>query len=224
MKRTPQLGVSSLEFAFGSLVLVPLTLGMIAVGTNMIRTQQTVQLARDAGHMHARGIDFSLTGNKTMLAKLGTNVGLTTSSSTSTAVVILSTLVYVDKNLCASVGAADAFGEPTSACTNYTKWVFTQRLAIGKAAIRSSNYGSPLASGTSGVTIDPTTGKISTSDSVKRSGARATFTGVNPYSVTAGVASGLPSGQLLYLAEASATGFNMAPFVSNAVTYSWGWF
>ncbi len=95
---------------------------------------------------------------------------------------------------------------------------------IGNSAIRGSNYGSPITGGPTGVTIDSTTGKISTSDSVKKSGAVARFSGVNPYSVSNGVASGLPSGQSLFLAEASATGFNMKPFVSNAATYSWGWF
>lgn len=224
MKRTGQHGVSTLEFAFGSLVLVPLTLGMIAIGTNMIRTQQTVQLARDAGHMYARGIDFSLSGNKSLLAKLGANLGLSTNGNASSAVVILSTLVYVDRSMCAAVSAVDGSGNPTAACTNFGKWVFTQRLVVGKSSIRGSNYGSPVIGGPTGVAIDSTTGKIPTTDSVKKPGAVARFNGVHPYSVTDGVAKGLPSGQSLYLAEASALGFNLPPFISNAATYSWGWF
>jgi len=121
------------------------------------------------------------------------------------------------------MGDVDGDGNPTSACTNYGKWVFTQRLEIGNTAVRSSNYGSPLTSGPNGVTPNPTTGVISETQWVQQSGAVATFTGVNPYSSANG-GEGLPNGQYLYLAEAASTGFNMPPFVSNAVAYSWGFF
>ena len=224
MRQRQQRGISSVEFAFSMLVLLPLLLGTGATGINLIRTLQTIQLARDAGHMYARGVDFSLPGNQTILVRLGSNLGLSTTASSSNSVVIFSALTYVDANLCSLAGAVDASGNPTSACTNYTQWVFTQRFTIGKASLRSSNYGSPLTSGPTGVTIDPSTGKIPLNDYVKKSGAVATFSGVNPYSVTGGTASGLPSGQVLYLAEAAATGFTMPPFVSNPSTYSWGFF
>jgi hypothetical protein len=215
-------GVSSIEFAFASLVLVPLLLGGGVTGVNLIRTLQTVQLARDAGHMYARNIDFSLPGNQAILAHVGKDLGMSTAGGN--AVVILSALTYVDKNACAAVGAVDSAGEPTGACTNYTRWVFTQRLVIGNAALRSSAYGSPVTSGLTGVTVSPTTGKISTSDSVKKAGAQAQFNAINPYSVIGGVAQGLPSGQLLYVAEAAATAYTLPPFVSNTAVYSWGMF
>ena len=224
MKHRNSRGVSSVEFAFGMMVLLPLFLGTGVTGINMIRALQTVQLARDAGHMFARGVDFSQPGNQTILVNLGSNLGLSSTSGQGTAVVILSALTYVDANACAAVGAVDSHGNPTSACTNYTKWVFTQRLEIGNTSIRSSNFGSPLTSGPTGVTIDSTTGQITQQQYVTRAGAVATFTGVNPYEVVNGNVEGLPSGQLLYVAEAGSTGFNMPPFVSNAVSYSWGLF
>lgn len=217
-------GVSSIEFAFGMMVLLPLVLGTGVTGINMIKTLQTVQLARDAGHMYARGVDFSQPGNKTILVNLGSNLGLSSTSGQGNAVLILSALTYVDQNACNAVGAVDSHGNPTSSCTNYTKWVFTQRLEIGNTNVRNSNYGSPLTSGPTGVTVDPTTGKISQSQYVTKSGAVATFTGVNPYQVVNGTAQGLPSGQMIYVAEAGATGFNLPPFVSNAASYSWGLF
>ena len=49
MKKRRSSGVSSIEFAFGMLVLLPLLLGTGVTGINMVRTLQTVQLARDAG-------------------------------------------------------------------------------------------------------------------------------------------------------------------------------
>jgi hypothetical protein len=224
MKRVATRGVSSIEFAFSMLVLVPMLLGTGAIGINMIKTLQTIQLARDAGHMYARGLDVSQTGNKTIIANLGADLGLSTNSSTSSAVVILSSLTYVDKAACSDVGAVDGSGNPTSACTNFTKWVFTQRIVIGKSSLRTSNFGSPLTSGPTGVTVNSTTGRISEADYVTKAGAVAQFSGVNPYAVVDGVAQGLPSGEVLFLAEAAATGFNMPPFVSNSSPYSFAFF
>lgn len=205
------------------LVMLPLLLGTGVMGINMIRALQTVQLARDAGHMYARGVDFGLTGNQTIIADLGNDLGMSATAGSGNAVVILSTLTYIDQNACAAVGAVDGSGNPTAACANYSKWVFAQRLTVGNTAVRSSNYGSPISGGPNGVTIGGD-GKISASDQATKSGDVATFSGVNPYSVVNGVAQGLPSGQVLYLAEAGATGFNMPPFVSNMASYSFGFF
>jgi hypothetical protein len=223
MKHCKVRGVSTIEFAFGLLVLAPLLLGTGVTGINMIRSLQTIQLARDAGHMYARGVDFSQPGNLTVLVNLGQSLGLSATAGQGTAVVILSELTYVDDNTCNAVGAATN-GVHNGTCTNYGYWVFEQRIELGNTTIRTSNYGSPITSGPNGVAVDPTTGMISLSDYVKKSGARATFSGVNPYAVVNGTVQGLPSGQSLYLAEAGSTGFNMPPFVSNAVAYSFGFF
>ncbi len=214
-------GVSTIEFALSLLVLVPLLLGTGAIGINMIHTMQTIQLARDAGQMWARGVDFAQEGSQAILAKLGSNLGLVSTSDSGGAVVILSALTYVDNAACVAVGAADVNGNPTSACTNRNKWVFTERIVIGKSSLRSSNFGSP-----SGVTFD-SAGRISMNDYVKKAGAVATFTSANgilPYSVVNNQVSGLPSGQRLYLIEAAAQGFKMPPFASGAPTYSFAFF
>ena len=224
MKRQRLRGVSILEFSFVMLVLVPLLLGTAVVGVNMVRSMQTIQLARDAGHMYARGADFSQAGNQTILTTIGSGTGLTTSSATSSAVVILSSVTYVDKGMCLSDGLpVDGAGNPIG-CTNLGKWVFTQRLVIGQPTVHPSNFGSPLTSGPTGVTVDSTTGRISLDDQVKKPGAVASFSGINPYSNTAGVITGLPSGQVIYVAEAGTLGFNMAPFMTHALHYSFNMF
>jgi hypothetical protein len=225
MNNSAKKGISTMEFAFSMLVLTPLLLGTGVTGINMIRTLATVQLARDAGHMYARGLDFAPPepGNQTILKHLGSNLGLNT-DGTGTAIVIFSTLAYIDKAACAGQGLVDGAGNPSSACTNYTRWVFANRVVVGNTSVRTSNYGSPLTSGPTGVTIDSQTGNISVAQQVTKAGARATFTGVNPYSVVGTNVSGLPSGQVLYLAEAAATGFSMPPFVNGSATYSWGLF
>ena len=131
MRSKKSRGGATIEFAFCSLVLIPMLLGTGVVGINMVRTMQVIQLARDAGHMYARGVDFSKTGNVTVLTTVGSSMGLTNSTSTSNSVVILSTLTYVDVAACQSLGYVSN-GVPTASCTNYQKWVFTQRLTIGK--------------------------------------------------------------------------------------------
>jgi hypothetical protein len=223
MRRDTSRGVASLEFALITLVLVPLALGTGAIGINMIRTLQTIQLARDAGHMYARNVDFSQPGNKTILANIGSDLGLSATAGSGSAVVILSALTYVDRNTCAAAGAVDGNGDP-SGCTNYTQWVFTQRLMIGNSSIRQSNLGSPLVNGPTGVTLDPATGKISLQDYVTRAGAVAQFSGINPYAEVNGSVVGLPSRQTLFIAEAGARTFTMPPFMGATSTYAYGLF
>ncbi len=223
MRGTSLRGSACIEFAFITMVLVPLLLGTGAAGINMIATLQTIQLARDAGHMYARGLDFSQPGNQTILANVGSTLGLSTTAGQGSAVVILSKLTYVDVAACAAAGAVDGHGNP-SGCTNLGQWVFTQRLEIGNASVRTSNMGSPLTSGPSGVTVNPITGNISLSDYVKKAGAVATFSSINPYSNVNGVVSGLPSGQMLYVAEAAAKAFSMPPYIGLHATYSYGLF
>jgi len=220
MKQNHKRGVAIVEFSFAMIVLTPLLIGTMAVGLNLIRSLATVQLARDAGHMYARGADFSQTGNQTVLTTIGSNVGLSKTAGSGSAVVILSTVTYVDKALCASAGKVDANGNP-SGCTNYTKWVFTQRIKIGNSSIRSSVFGSPGGS----VVVNSTTGRISLNDQVTNTGDVANFSvGINPYANTNGTVSGLPSGQIIYIAEVASSGMALPPFVPAGVVQSYTMF
>lgn len=212
-----------LEFSLMTLVLVPMFLGTTGFGLNMIKSLQVVQVARDAGHMFARGADFAQPGNKTIIAALGADVGLSTNAAQSNAVVILSTLIYIDKAMCASDGRVDAQGNPLG-CTNYTKWAFARRIVIGDTTMRTSNLGSPIQNGPNPVTVDSTTGKVSLHDQVTNAGDVAVFNGINPYSNVNGNVIGLPSGQVLYIAEAAAEGTRIPPFVPNNVMYAYSIF
>ena len=223
MKKKLTRGGAAIEFAFIILTLIPLFLGTTSVGINLVRTLDTIQLARDAGHLYARGLDFSQPGNKTILATEGQSLGMSATDGQGNAVVILSALTYVDQAACASVGAVDKKGNPQN-CTNYQQWVFEQRLVIGNPNVRQSTYGSPLVSGPNGVTVDPTTGKIDPTDYVMKSGAVAQFSAINPYANVNGTVSGLPSGQFIYVSEAAALGFPMPPISKNAATYSFALF
>ena len=72
--------------------------------------------------------------------------------------------------------------------------------------------------------MDSTTGKISLTDQLTKSGDVANFDDVNPYANVNGTVSGLPSGQVVYISEAAAPGFTMPPFVPNALMYSFNIF
>jgi hypothetical protein len=231
MRRQNLRGVAIVEFSFAMLVLVPLLLGTIGIGLNLVQHLQNVQLARDAGYMYARQMDFSQTANQTLIAGLGANVGLTTSASTSTAVLILSQVAYVDSAMCKSDNKWNTTTNQPSGCTNYQQWVFAQRIVIGNSTVRSSNFGSPVTTGSNPVVI-ASSGNISLDTQVTNSGDVAdstssngvnTFAGINPYQTSNGNISGLPSGQVVYVAEAASQGFSMPPFTV-PVRYSYNLF
>jgi type II secretory pathway pseudopilin PulG len=223
MKRNRLKGVAIVEFSFAMLVLVPLLLGTIGFGIRLIQSMQTVQLARDAGRMYARGLDFSQPGNKTILATVGADVGLKT-DGTGNAVLILTTVIYIDKGMCQSAGKSlDINGNPIN-CPNYRQWVFTQRLEIGKTSIRTSNLGSPLTTGPDPVLVDGTTGKIPLDDQVNNTGDVATFAAGNPFVNMSGALNTMPSGQVLYVTEAAAQGFTMPPFATGGMMYAFNVF
>lgn len=229
MKRNRLKGVAIVEFSFVMLVLVPLLLGTIGVGLQLVQSIQVDQLARDAGSMYARGLEFWQPGNKTTLATLGADVGLRI-DGTGKVVLILSKVTYIDAGMCLTGGyGVDVNGIPIN-CPNYMQWVFSQRLVVGNAAFRTSNLGSPLTSGAGSVKVDATTGNISLADQVSQAGARATFSATgNPFVTvsatrTSAVLNNLPSGQVLYVTEAAALGFTMPPFANNGMMYAYNVF
>ena len=154
MSQRNRRGVAIVEFSFATLVLVPLLLGMAGIGLNLIAHLQTVQLARDAGYMYARQVDFSQTANQTVLLGLGAGLGLSANTSTSQSVLILSSVTYVDSAMCKSDNKWNNTTNAPSGCTNYLKWVFAQRISIGNPSVHSSNFGSPVTTGTNPVTLD----------------------------------------------------------------------
>jgi len=210
MRRKQKQGVAYVEFAFILLLLIPLLLGVVGLGLNMHLQLQTIQLARDAGHMYARSIDFRLTGNQQVLSAVGGPLGLSTTLGQGNAVVILSTVRYVDASACALAGKVDSNGNPKN-CTNYGQWIFSERLVMGNNTMRASNLGSPSAAILSN-------GKVAILDQVTNTTDVATITGINPWNATNGT--GLPSGQTVYVTEASAKGFHMPPFSVGTNTYA----
>jgi hypothetical protein len=149
--RKRQKGSLLVEFVLVmSLVMVPLMLGTMVVGFNLIRAIQVNQVNRDAGHMFARGVDFSSDPNglldRSILFQMAPRLQVTTSAGTG--VLILSAIEYIGPNTCSS-------------CSNLSHAVFTQQITIGNSALRASDMGTVLATSMladgSGTVTNPTT-------------------------------------------------------------------
>jgi hypothetical protein len=213
--RNRENGAAGIEFALTSVVWIPLILGTLVIGTNMIRALQTIQVARDTGHMYARGVDFSMNANQQIIARLAQSLG-SLNSSTGTppgvGVVILSSMTYVGRWQCKARGFADASNppNPTGACTNYGHFVFSQRVVIGNTTLRSSKYGRPTS-------YDSTTGYVA--DYVTDIGARADTFNLLPKPKEDGT-DGFQAGQFAYLVEAYFKGFGLTGVWDNPGTYA----
>jgi hypothetical protein len=124
----------ALCFAF---VWLPLFLGLCQFGFKLIQAIQVTQVCRDAGHMHAYGIDFSQSSNKYLLVSLAPGLGIDPKGSGGNGEVILSTIGYVDDAQCMAGGYASG-----SDCPNYKQYVFTRQFVVGKT-LRTSSFGTP---------------------------------------------------------------------------------
>ena len=130
--RAARRGSVLIELALALTVLVPLLLGVAAIGIRLGRTLQATELTRDVAHMYALGTDFSLPGTQTIVATLSQSFSLT---STSQSVLLFSSVLKVQQTDCTAAGL--------QTCPNLNLTVFTQRLAIGNTAQLTSAFGTP---------------------------------------------------------------------------------
>ena len=76
IQKNAEQGHSVLEFALVAIPTVLMLLGVVVVGINLGRSVQAGQVCRDADSMFVRGVDFSQTGARQMLAHLGAGLNL----------------------------------------------------------------------------------------------------------------------------------------------------
>jgi hypothetical protein len=120
-------GSSLVEFTLACVVLVPLLLGVVAVGLNLGRAVHVAQVARDAGSMYVRGVDFSKPANQDVLVRLANRISMTRTGGD--AVAVLSRITFIPESAC----------EGLSPC-NADQQVLVHRVVVGNAALRSSNF------------------------------------------------------------------------------------
>jgi len=160
-------GAAMIEGAFSTMIWVPLLLGTLFFGSEFVTTLEAVQVTRDAGHMFARGVNFTTSAtasNQMLLARLGQQLGLATFdgsgnvtgvNTTGPMTVTLTAIQNVSPAACAAMNG-------TTTCPNVGMWVVTQQVIIGNSTLRTSNYTrNPLPAGE----MDAVTGAVLTTTS-----------------------------------------------------------
>ncbi len=132
LARKKERGSAFIEFLFTSLIWLPLLLGTIVFGINLVRAIQVGQLSRDSGHMYAYGIDFSQPQNLPVLQQLAGSLNIQQKGGDGA--IVLSKITLVTQADC------DAANVP---CTNLNKYVFTTVLSFGSNAYAKSKFGNP---------------------------------------------------------------------------------
>jgi len=135
IRRGRQRGNALVEFGLCAIFLLPLYVWMIVLGMDLKRLIQTNQVSRDAGHMYARWVDFSKTGNQDLVVRLASGLNMTRTGGSG--VVILSKVMKIGSAQCTEGGVSQ------STCTNKGKTVFIERIVIGNKAMKPSKYGTP---------------------------------------------------------------------------------
>lgn len=124
-------GSTLVEFVLvTALFIVPLLLGTIAVGLDLIRSIQATQVNRDVGRMFSRGVDFSQPENINLIGYLANNTPGVPLPADGNKVVILSSIMYLDT-------------ANTCNCNNRGHAIFTSRVVLGNSSLQASRFGSP---------------------------------------------------------------------------------
>lgn len=188
------------EFCLSAVLWTTVLMGLSTVGLNLIRALQVEQICRDAGHLYSAGLDFTQTGNQSLLILLAAGLNVTTAGGNG--VFVFSTVEYIDTPQCAAGGLA---GNTTS-CPNLGQYVFIQRVVVGNSGLFASAFGTPSAG------IIGTFGNILASSYLTNTAAR-----------TAGFGSllSLTGGQVAYLTETyfSSPDFAWGNYMSGAGVY-----
>jgi hypothetical protein len=196
-RRTRGKGSALVEFVMATgFFIVPLLVGIMVIGQNLILANLVTLVCRDAAHMYAYGVDFSQTGNQNLLIQVAQGINMTTTGGNG--VVILSTVTYVASTDCTAAG----YQANTTSCPNMNQTVFIRRIVIGNSSLTSSAYGTPNSS------ILNSDGTISTANYLTDPSAQA----ANFSSLIT-----LASGQYAYMAEMYVSSFNSSGVYSRSI-------
>ncbi|MFZ0590683.1 MAG: hypothetical protein WAM39_09385 [Bryobacteraceae bacterium] len=127
-------GSAVIEFMFSTLIWVPLLLGVIGIGTELMREIQVTEMGRDAARMYAYGVDFTQPSSQQLILQVAPNLGLAQTGGNGA--IILSTIKVISAADCQAGG----FNSPPNypGCTNFNHPVFINQILIGNSAYKSS--------------------------------------------------------------------------------------
>jgi hypothetical protein len=164
-RKIRQGGNAIIEFALVVTFLMVLIMGTFSIGMTLTKSVQAGVVARDAGAMFMRYVDFNLASNKNILVRLANGMGMTTSGGNG--VVIMTQIMRVGDTECANGGLTPA------ACPNHSQNVVIKRMTVGNTTLYTTTFGNPDSS------IINSDGTISVANYLTSASARATgFTGV----------------------------------------------
>ena len=138
MRRRGQRGNTVIEFAIVISFLALLLMGTFSVGMTLTKSVQAGGVARDAGAMFMRYVDFTLSGNRDMLVRLANGMNMSTSGGNG--VVIMTQIQMIGTTECAAGGLS------TGACPNYNRPVVIKRMIVGNTTLYTTTFGNPTPS------------------------------------------------------------------------------
>ncbi len=221
MRKQSKRGSVLLEFALVfPLFLVPMLLFTWAIGFNLLQALETIQFARDAGHLYVTlnyGQQQALSGTQftAVLNQVGQSLGFQ-ASGPSTAGVIFSKIVFVDDPTCILGGAS-------AGCANSGHWVYEQYYSTGTMPTGyvklpalntpSGGTGTYNCGTTSGCGASDADGNFSLNDSVTKSSMQVGDTAFSALGITSWGTSG-PAGQIVFLIQVGSQSFQVPGVVT----------
>ena len=137
-RRRSHNGNSVLELALVAPFLVLLLFGVFSVGMSLSKSVQVSIVARDAGAMFMRSIDFSQPVNQALVVRIASGLGMTATGGNG--VELLTQVMVV------SAAECEAAGLTSDTCPNLGHTVVIKRQSIGNTSLYSSVFGTPGSS------------------------------------------------------------------------------
>lgn len=131
-------GNSLIEFSLVIVFLLPIMFGVFSVGMSLTKSVQAAVVARDAGSMFMRYVDFSTSSNKGLIVRVARGLGMTESGGNGT--VILTQIMKAGTTQC-----IPAYPN-TASCPNFNRHVIIKRIVIGNSSLTQSSFGTPAPS------------------------------------------------------------------------------
>jgi hypothetical protein len=144
IRKNRERGNTMIEFAVVMPFWITVLFGTIALGTNLTRTIQVIQVSRDLADMYARGTDFSAAGFHNLITGANGSVSLVQGMDLTDSVAAGgNAVIYLSQVRHVTVGDADC----KASCNNAGKDVFLNQVVFGQPSLYSSYLGTgPLAS------------------------------------------------------------------------------
>ncbi len=134
-RTTHQGGNAILEFAMVAPIFVVMLFGVFTTGMSISKSQQVASLAREAGGMFLRSVDFSVPANQAMLIRQAGSLGMTADGGNG--VIFLSAIKRIADSDCLAAGVE------SRNCPNLGFLVVVKRQVVGNRSLYQSAFGAP---------------------------------------------------------------------------------